>query len=49
VQKKNRENFAHKNSAYHTMIYSRTSEQRTLWDRGLCPLFRVCPLFRGCL
>ena len=29
--------------------YSRTSEQRTLWDRGLCPPFRGCPLFRGCL
>jgi len=28
--------------------YSRTSEQRTLWDRGLCPFFRGCPLFRGC-
>ena len=30
-------------------VYSRTSEQRTLWDRGLCPLFGGCPLFRGCL
>jgi len=26
------------------LIYSRTSEQRTLWDRGFCPLFRGCPL-----
>jgi len=30
-------------------IYSRTSEQRTLWDRCLCPLFRGCSLFRGFL
>jgi len=27
-----------------TLLYSRTSEQRTLWDRGFCPLFRGCPL-----
>ena len=25
--------------------YSRTSEQRTLWDHGLCPLFRGCLIF----
>ena len=26
-----------------------TVEQRTLWDRGLRPVFRGCPLFGGCL
>ena len=29
-------------------IYSKTSEERTLWDRGLCPLFGGCPLLGGC-
>ena len=28
--------------------YSKTSEERTLWDRGLCPLFRGCPPLGGC-
>ena len=28
--------------------YSGTSEQRALWDRSLCPLYRGCPLFGGC-
>ena len=32
-----------------TWNYSRTSEQRTLWDHSLCPLFGGCPPFRGCL
>ena len=32
-----------------TYKYSRTSEQRTLWDHGFCPLFRGCPLYKGCL
>ena len=29
--------------------YSQTSKERTLWDSGLCPLFRGCPLLGGCL
>ena len=29
-------------------IYSKTSEERTLWDRGLCPLFGGCPPLGGC-
>ena len=28
--------------------YSKTSEERTLWDCGLCPLFGGCPLLGGC-
>ena len=30
------------------LLYSETSEERTLWDRGLCPLFGGCPLLGGC-
>ena len=30
------------------LLYSKTSEERTLWDRGLCPLFGGCPLLGGC-
>ena len=26
-------------------VYSKTSEERTSWDRGLCPLFGGCPFF----
>jgi len=33
-----------KETGMHETNYSRTSEQRTLWDRGFCPLFRGCPL-----
>ena len=29
--------------------YSRTSEERTLWDGGLCPLFGGFALLGGCL
>ena len=25
-------------------VYSKTSEERTIWDRGFCPLFGGCPL-----
>ena len=28
--------------------YNKTSKERTLWDRGLCPLFGGCPLLRSC-
>ena len=28
-------------------LYSRTSEQRTLWERVFCPLFRGCPYLGG--
>ena len=31
------------------MVYSRTSEQRTLWERVFCPLFGGCPYLRGSL
>ena len=31
------------------MLYSGTSEERTLWERYFCPLFRGCPLLGGCL
>ena len=27
------------------LLYSKSSEERTLWDRGLCPLFGGCPFF----
>ena len=30
-------------------IYSRTSEQRTLWEQAFCPFFRGCPYLRGLL
>ena len=33
---------------YFSEDYSKTSEERTLWDRGLCPLFRGCPPLGGC-
>ena len=29
--------------------YSQTSEERTLWDSGFCPLFRGYPLLGGCI
>ena len=29
-------------------LYNKTSEERTLWDRGLCPLFGGCPPLGGC-
>ena len=28
-------------------VYSRTSEQRTLWERVFCPLFGGCPYLGG--
>ena len=28
-------------------IYSRASEQRTLWERAFCPLFGGCPYLGG--
>ena len=31
------------------MIYSGTSEERTLLERHFCPLFGGCPLLGGCL
>ena len=31
------------------MVYSRTSEQRTLWERVFCPLFGGCPYLGGSL
>ena len=33
----------------HTLIahYSQTSEEGTLWDRSLCPLFGGCPFLGG--
>ena len=30
-------------------VYSRTSEERTLWEQAFCPLFRGCPYLRGSL
>ena len=27
--------------------YSRASEQRTLWERAVCPLFGGCPYLGG--
>jgi len=29
--------------------YSRTSEQRTLWERDFCPFFGGCPYLGGSL
>ena len=29
-------------------LYRVRSKERTLWDRGLCPLFGGCPLLWGC-
>ena len=31
------------------VVYSGTSEERTLWERHFCPLFGGCPLLGGCL
>ena len=28
-------------------VYSRASEQRTLWERAFCPLFGGCPYLGG--
>ena len=30
-------------------MYSQTSEERRLWDSGICPLLRGFPLLGGCL
>ena len=50
-KKKNLPKFQTLNYQFYTCtcLCSQTSEEKTLWDSGLCPFFRGCPLLGGCL